>query len=284
MTVQRIVSRLANWVPLSIRIALRGRRSSPSWLANTIHSTLNSINGDRYPILPCGGALKGFRMKVDWNLHRSFVYGSWEPEVVEALEQHVRPGITVLDIGAQSGYFSLLLSKLVGPRGKVIAFEPLPANFRALEENVRLNSLENVTIREEAVGERSGETRFEFPRQEPTLIAGPLLAGDTQDVLTVKGISLDDVFFANAAPVQFIKMDVEGAEIEVLRGARQLLELAHPDMLIELHNMEKQTGPHPAVVIVENLGYEVQWLSEVASTAHIFARWANKNSRQSAEP
>ena len=264
MTVQRIVSTLANWVPLNIRIALRGRRSSPSWFANMIHSTLNSINADRYPgILPCGGALKGFRMRVDWKMHRSFVYGSWEPEVVQVLERHVRPEMTVLDIGAQSGYFSLLLSKLVGPRGKVIAFEPLPANFRILEENVRLNSVRNVTIREEAVAERSGDTRFEFPRHEPTLIAGPLLAGDSQDVLTVRGVSLDDVFFANAVPVQFIKMDVEGAETEVLSGARQLLELAHPDMLIELHHMEKQTGPHPAVIIVENLGYEIQWLSEI---------------------
>lgn len=210
-------------------------------------------------------------MRVDWEMHRSFAFGSWEPEVVQVIQERVSPGMTVLDIGAQSGYFSLLFSRLVGPQGKVIAFEPLPANFRMLEENVRLNGLGNVTIRQEAVADHSGDMSFEFP-SEPTLIAGPLLEGENQGVLTVKGVSLDDIFSVGSVPVQFIKMDVEGAEEEVLRGALKLLDSSHPDMLIELHNMEKQEGTHPAVSLVENMGYEVQWVSEIASTAHIFAR------------
>jgi FkbM family methyltransferase len=282
MSVQKFVSTLANHVPLNIRIALRGRRSSPSWFATTIHSTLNRISAERYPILPCGGALKGFRMRVDWKLHRSFAYGSWEPEVVEVIQQHVKPGMTVLDIGAQSGFFSLLLSKLVGPAGKVIAFEPLPANFRFLEENVRLNGLRNVTIRQEAVAERSGSMGFEFPRHEPNLIAGPVLEGEDQGILTVTGVSLDDMLSANSPPVQFIKMDIEGAEVEALRGALKLLDSSHPDMMIELHNMEKHRGLHPAVILVEKMGYEIRWLSEIASTAHVFAGWTGKNSHGNA--
>ncbi len=191
---------------------------------------------------------------------------------------------TALDIGAQSGYFSLLLSRIVGPKGNVIAFEPLPANFRVLEENIRLNDLTNVTVREEVVAERSGQVSFEFPSSEPTLIAGPLLDGDSQGVFTVQAVSLDDIFSENSLPPLFIKMDVEGAEAEVLRGSLKLINSSHPDMLIELHNMEKQTGLHPAVVIVENLGYEIQWLSEIALTAHIFARWKNGKSLQSTGP
>ena len=84
---------------------------------------------------------------MDWQLHRSFAYGSWEPEVVGSIQKHAMPRTRVLDIGAQSGFYSLLLSRLVGPNGMVFAFEPLPASFRILEENMRMNKIQNVTIK-----------------------------------------------------------------------------------------------------------------------------------------
>src|SRR5277367_1994764 len=155
MRVEKIISRVAEYIPLRIKVALRGDRAAPSRIANFIHSFLNRLAVERYPILPCGGVLKGFRMRVDWQLHRSFAYGSWEPEVVRSIQKHVMPGTTVLDIGAQSGFYSLLLSRLVGPDGMVFAFEPLPANFRILEENVSMNNIQNVTIRREAVSDSS---------------------------------------------------------------------------------------------------------------------------------
>ena len=282
MILQRLLSTIAGCVSVRVKIALRGQRSSPSRFANRIHTALNRIPGERYPVLQCRGVLKGLRMRVDWNLHRSFTYGSWEPEVVATIQKYVKPGMTVLDIGAQSGFYSLLCSRLVGPQGQVIAFEPLPANFRMLEENIRLNGLRNVTAREEAVAERSGSMRFDFPHHEPTLVAGPVLAGESQDVLTVRGISLDDWFREAAAPVHLLKMDVEGAELDVLQGASSMLNACHPDMVIELHNMEKQSGPRPAVMLIEALGYEISWLGEIGSTAHILARWAPSRSRQNA--
>lgn len=272
MTAQRIISTMAEWVPLRIKVALRGKRSSPCLFANAIHSVLNRLQMERYPILSCGGALKGFRMRVDWQLHRSFAYGTWEPEVVEAVQRHVTPGMTVLDVGAQTGFYSLLLSKLVGPKGKVIAFEPLPANFRLLEENVRLNSLENVTLRNRAVAEVSGEMKFEFPHHEPTLIGGPVLEGDSRDFFAVEVDSLDDFLGEGGLPVHFIKIDVEGAEVEVLRGARRMLRAAHPYMMIELHNVHLHSRYHPALPLLEQFGYQIEWLGEMSSTAHVLAQ------------
>jgi FkbM family methyltransferase len=277
MTVEKIISRIAEYIPLRIKVALRGDRAAPSRLANTIHSFLNRLATERYPILPCGGVLKGFRMRVDWQLHRSFAYGSWEPEVVRSIRDHVQLGTRVLDIGAQSGFYSLLLARLVGPEGMVFAFEPLPANFRILEENLRLNSIQNVMIRREAVSDFSGNISFEFPREEVSLIAGPLLESDNLGTFQVPAISLDDFVYQTGQPIQFIKMDVEGAETAVLRGAVQTLKVFHPSMVVELHHDLPQVGLHPAITLLEELGYQIEWLNEVAYRSHIFARWIPSN-------
>ena len=277
MTVEKIISRVAEFIPLRIKIALRGDRAAPSRLANTIHSFLNRLATERYPILPCGGVLKGFRMRVDWQLHRSFAYGSWEPEVVRSIQDHVHSGTRVLDIGAQSGFYSLLLSRLVGPEGTVFAFEPLPANFRILEENLRLNSIQNVMIRREAVSDFSGNISFDFPREEVSLIAGPLLPSDNLGTFQVPAISLDEFVRQTGGPIHFIKMDVEGAETAVLRGAVQTLKAFHPSMVVELHHDLPQDGLHPAITLLQELGYQIEWLNEVAYRSHIFARWIPSN-------
>ena len=249
----------------------------PAGLLTSIHSFLNRLAAERYPILPCGGVLKGFRMRVDWQLHRSFAYGSWEPEVVRSIQKHVHPGTRVLDIGAQSGFYSLLLSRLVGPEGMVFAFEPLPANFRILEENLSMNNIQNVMIRREAVSDLSGKIIFEFPREEASLIAGPLLESDNLGTFQVPAISLDDFVRQTGQPIQFIKMDVEGAETAVLQRCSSNSETFHPSMVIELHHDLPQDGLHPAITLLTELGYQIEWLNEVAYRSHIFARWIPSN-------
>jgi FkbM family methyltransferase len=278
MTLEKIISRVAECIPLSIKIALRGDRGSPSRLANIVHSFLNRLVEERYPILPCGGVLKGLRMRVDWRLHRSFAYGSWEPEVVRSIRKHVMPGTTVLDIGAQSGFYSLLLSRLVGPAGMVFAFEPLPANFRILQENMNLNDIRNVKIRREAVSERSGEISFEFPHNEISLVAGPLLEGDDLGTFQVPSITLDDFVRQTGHSIQFVKMDVEGAETSVLKGAVQTLRTLHPSMVVELHYDHCQDGLHPTISLLKEFGYQIEWLNDFGYRSHIFAHWIPNNS------
>ena len=87
-------------------------------------------------------------------------------------QENTRVGMTALDIGAQSGFYTLLLSKLVGSKGKVIAFEPLPANYRLLDENVGLNGVENVIVEHQAVADHTGEMIFSSPpTKRPSLRA-----------------------------------------------------------------------------------------------------------------
>jgi len=276
MTVQRIITTMAEWVPQSMKITLRGHRGSPNRTANAIHSILNRAPGERYPVLDCTGVLEGYRMRVDWTKHRSFAYGTWEPEVVEIITNHVKPGMRVLDIGAHGGFYALLLSKLVGPTGQVIAFEPLPANYRVLEENIALNGVKNVQIQCEAVGERSGEMEFRVPDPEDSLIAGQVSPADPRGYMSVRVVSLDDFLFERGVHVDFIKMDVEGAEGDILRGAWRTLRTFHSPMMVELHDVDKQKSRHPVVVMIEELGYQIQWLSEAGYTVHTFAEWPTR--------
>jgi FkbM family methyltransferase len=273
MEIHKFLTRVAAQIPQSLKTALRGDHGSPNRLANIIHGFLNRLPGDRYPTLPCAGRLTGYRMRVDWQTHRAFIYDSWEPEVTQAIDRTVVPGMTVADIGAQSGFYTLLLSKRVGAHGKVIAFEPLPANYRLLEENLRLNKIENVLVRREAVADRTGALNFRFPFDEPSLIAGPVLPEDNTGSFDVPCVSLDDFVARKPIPFDLIKMDVEGAEGSVLAGATETLEKSHPILIIELHHAGTQPRLHPVAVRLQAMGYSIEWLDERPDTTHILAVW-----------
>jgi FkbM family methyltransferase len=276
MAIQEIIARVSSWLPVSLKTALRGDSESPNRLANLIHSLLNRVPADRYPILACAGVLEGYRMRVDWQIHRSFAYGSWEPEVVDMIKEEVTAGMTVLDLGAQSGFYSLLLSNLTGPTGKVFAFEPLPANYRILEENLDLNRITNVTVERSAVTDHSGEISFNFPLDAPWLIAGPVLESDNQGAFTVPSVSIDDFMAQRRIPVHFIKMDVEGAEVMVLQGAKRTLEEFHPILAIELHSDEQESPSLAIPLRLQKLGYQIRWLREGRHNSHILATWGTE--------
>jgi len=275
MEFHKLITKVAEYIPQPLKTALRGDHGSPNRLANIIHGFLNRLPGDRFPVLPCAGRLKGYRMRVDWRIHRAFIYDSWEPEVTRAIDRTVVPGMTVADIGAQSGFYTLLLSKRVGAQGKVIAFEPLPANYRLLEENLRLNKIENAIVRREAVADRTGALNFQFPLDEPSLIAGPVLAEDSTGAFDVPCVSLDDFVAGQLNSLDLIKMDVEGAEGSVLAGATKTLQQFHPNLIIELHHAGDQPRLHPVPVRLQAMGYSIEWLDERPHTTHILAVWPN---------
>jgi FkbM family methyltransferase len=276
MNGQKLIIAMAEWLPQSVKLRLRGDRGKPTWLANATHSIFNRMPGNRYPVLTCSGVLAGYRMRVDWTKHRCFAYGTWEPEVVAAITKNVSPGMTALDIGAHAGFYAILLSKLVGPDGQVVAFEPLPANFRFLQENVALNGIHNIRIQREAVGKSSGELDFEIPDAREFVVAGPLADEDPRGSMTVPVVSLDDFVFNNGLRVDVIKIDAEGAEGDILLGGRRTLETFHPALLVELHGTDKQPSRHPVATSMQELGYKVHMLTEPGYTAHTFAQWPAK--------
>ena len=187
------------------------------------------------------------------NSHSGFLLGSHETDVQKILATVLRPGMAYYDIGANVGFFAVIAARMVGPQGRVICFEPLPDNAHQIDYNVRLNDFSNVSVRCEAAG---GENRTEIfcTSAEPTW--GKLATvGKSPDralgEIRVPVRTLDSLYAKERLPMPAVlKIDVEGAETEVLAGALEMLRAARPLIVMELH------GTNDAVTaILDRLGY-----------------------------
>lgn len=156
----------------------------------------------------------------------NMLVGQYEQGTKRLFENMIRKGMVVLDIGAHVGYYTLHAARLVGPEGKVYAFEPEPENYTILQKNVALNAYGNISLVQKAVVGRAGTAKLFLSRQgndRHSLFVNPrsLLPEPSTEVAA---ISLDDFLAAEGWPhVDLIKMDIEGAEPLALQGMRQLI-------------------------------------------------------------
>ncbi|NPV75441.1 MAG: FkbM family methyltransferase [Anaerolineae bacterium] len=199
------------------------------------------------PILQ--GRLRGKKWIAGSSLH-GFWLGTFEHDKRIVFEQIVKENSVVFDVGAHVGYYTLLASALVGPGGRVFAFEPLPANLVYLKEHLRLNNVENVTVIEAAVSNRCGAALFEdsagsaMGRLSPT---GKLQVETvTLDELTARG---------ELPPPDCIKIDIEGGEAAALSGAASTLAQYHPVIFLATHG---ESIHHGCCRLLRSLGYELQ--------------------------
>jgi FkbM family methyltransferase len=269
----RIAASSARLVPNRLKLSLLGQPGNPSRFANWFHSLLNRLPAEKFPVLPCAGALGGYRMRINWEKRRTYVYGTYEVQVVEAIKRVVKPGMIAMDIGANSGYYTLLLSKLVGNSGRVTAYEPLPPNFQFLEENIALNRCSNVRAERAAVAEHSGHLDFGLPEPNSSLWAGPVPEDAGRASIRVSAVAIDDFIESTGSPLHFLKIDVEGAEGSVLAGATSTIRRFHPTMVVELHDYEVHGTNHPVIGQLTGMGYEVRPLDDGMYCAHVLATW-----------
>ena len=206
------------------------------------------------------GPAEGLWICVNPRTGRNVQLGVGEPQVQQALVDHLRPGMTFFDLGANIGYFSLIAARLVGPTGHVIAFEADPEIAARLRENLSRNNFSYARVEQKAVW--SEDTTVSFARVDPNTSPdrglGHVSADSSGDTITVEAVSLDRYVTAQNSP-DFLKCDVEGAEVEVLRGAERLLAERRTILLVEMHSPQN----HRALVqkFVE-LGYTVRDLDE----------------------
>jgi FkbM family methyltransferase len=173
-----------------------------------------------------------------------------EPEEAE-LRKLIHPGFIVLDIGANFGVFTKLFSQLVGPQGFVIAFEPVPQTFRTLAAGIERYHRSNVQAKNEAVSDHEGAVLMAVPQYEEN--AGDNLyqasivdSSQSPNAFTVKSVTVDSLQLSR---VDFIKIDVEGHELEVLHGSRRTLEQHHPTLMVEV------TSPRTVEFLCATMGY-----------------------------
>ncbi|MFU3618139.1 FkbM family methyltransferase [Pseudomonas paraeruginosa] len=159
---------------------------------------------------------------------------TFEPDTVDILRAFCDPGSTLIDIGANIGLTSLAMSGLCG-EGLVVAVEPVPATFRLLERNLSLLLHANVKMVNKALGDKDGSVAMYV--NESNLATAFVVSEESSGNLDIPLSTLDAlVTDCGLASVDFIKIDVEGHELDVLRGARNTLEKFRPNVLLEMNH------------------------------------------------
>lgn len=220
--------RAASWIERGMERLRGGRtRFAPPALRRLHEIVLDLLPGDHLvSTLPGGERIR---------LCARYRQLGWNPEEYAAFREAVKPGATVFDVGANLGAYTLLFAQWAGPSGKVVAFEPAPASIAGLRRLVALNDLrDRVEIVEAAVSGAVGTARFASAGLSG---ANALVdaAHSGGGVITVPTTSLDAFCEARHLRPDVIKIDVEGAELDVLRGARRTLSLATVQAFLELH-------------------------------------------------
>jgi FkbM family methyltransferase len=162
--------------------------------------------------------------------------GFWEMWLTQFLARHVNPGMTVIDVGANFGYFTLLLGDAVGASGRVIAVEPNPETAGLLRETVLLNGHATRTrIVDKALSDATGTGWLFSPDSEPknaTLVGRPNIPGGR--TFEIPTVALDDIALEGPR-VDLVKIDAEGAEVSIVQGMRRLIERDRPMIVLEFN-------------------------------------------------
>jgi FkbM family methyltransferase len=226
-----------------------------SWrspLSRAARSVLARIPSDwAVPILT--GPAAGFRWTVGAFTHGCWL-GTYESVKMVAAASMTHCGDVVFDVGANVGVYTLAFSRRTGPTGHVVAFEPLPRNLAFLRRHLQMNALTNVRVMPVAVSDRSGSALF---REASHHAMGAL---DASGALTVPTVVLDALVAQGELPSpSLIKIDVEGAEVDVLRGARGILQEARPIVFVATHS---ETLTTQCRALLDEADYDVTTIGE----------------------
>jgi FkbM family methyltransferase len=211
----------------------------------------------------------GVRLFVDLSDHvigLNIVRGRYEVEEASFARRVLRPGDIAVDVGAHIGFFTMQMAAAVGDTGRIHAFEPFDANADLLERSLTENRFESrVVFRRAAVGAVAGSATLTFPVESLNSGGAYLLRDGTAPLAgnrkkEVPLVALDALEIRR--PVRFIKMDVEGAEPQVIRGAARILKEDRPVILSELHpaQLDRASGVTADEFLAQmrELGYRAQ--------------------------
>ncbi len=208
-----------------------------------LFDAITRTGGRMLRLLPLPKVMKipmGINRGLKWVRNSANVWewlGIYESEKQQWVLQLTKPGMSVIDIGANAGFYTLAFSRLVGSGGKVFALEPLGSNTEKLLTHIRLNRITNTRVIQAVAADRSGVVPFEKGADDFT----GRITKDANIQHRVPAVTLDDLFSSGAvSEADLLKIDVEGGEYNVLKGARALLRQWSPSILLALHGSEQK--------------------------------------------
>jgi FkbM family methyltransferase len=194
------------------------------------------------------------------------INGIYEPLETEIIKEKIQNGDVVIDIGANIGYFTLLLAKLVGTTGKVFAFEPEPSNFSLLNENIKLNKYNNVITEQKGVADSNNVMKF-FLANDRTMHSLHKSKYHHNEMM-IDVVKLDDYFkdLDFITKIKFIKIDAEGSEFNVLKGMKEILKRNNTvKLLIEFipeHLIKAGIDPKEVIEFLRKRNFEIFFVNE----------------------
>lgn len=241
--------KLLQYLPLSVQTALKRHTSERFRMWLRLHAGASPMAiADEIRQVPDG---RRFHIGPDWIYWALAMGMEFEPELSTVVRKLVGDGETIVDVGANFGWYATLFAQQAGPCGKVIAFEPVPSTLARLRENLELNRLsDRVTTVQSAVGSACGEaTIYVFDKLSHSCASLSRLGESEYRATPTPVVTLDSYIDAQRLErVDFLKCDVEGSELSVLQGAARLL--SRPDAPIVLIELNSNTS--------RSFGYEKQ--------------------------
>ncbi len=249
----------------------------PPWLNNLHHKLayrlhkmlpVFGISGTQRISVPVQRELFMYVRAEDGGVaHQLLMYQQYEPFESQLVQQYLKPGMTIYNIGANLGYYVLLSSKCIGSTGKVFAFEPEAANLELLHRTVSENMCRNIEILPVAVSSQSGTATLSLSQTNSGDHQLNAIADRAQ--IPVPTVSIDEFIAQGHAPPDVIIMDVQGSELDVLRGAKTILAQRKPLILFMEYwpsglNARHVNGAMELLDILERAGFHLARIDERA--------------------
>lgn len=217
---------------------------------------------------------EGMKIKLDigdWLQQQIYFFDAFDERGLLFLKRNLKEGDVFVDVGANIGGYTLVAARLVGETGKVIAFEPVKFVYDRLCFNIDLNKLGNVSAEKSALYKESGTLTLHVSDRE-NMGMSSIFHHDTESGQTEKAdaIALDDyIKTSGIKKIKLIKIDVEGAELEALKGMQRILRDLRPIIIAEVSDEVLQNDParkQETIGWLKGMGYERKWLGASGQT------------------